>query len=266
MVASAPVEELDDEAPESGTFITALARGLSVMRAFTSQSQHLTLADVARIVNLPRASVRRCLLTLQALGYVESRDRYFSLSPRVLTIAQAYLTSSVLPRVSQSFLERLSEQIGESCSISILNGQDVIYVARSARKRMASLHREVGTQLPAHCTSMGRVLLAALPEAELQAFLEQVTLTRYTPSTVTSPSKLAAVIKRVAKDGFCVVDEELEVNLRAIAVPVRNASGAVVGAINVSTQAARTSRQTMLDVYLPQMLQTAAELRPLLVN
>src|ERR1700742_5364643 len=110
MVASAPLEELDDEAPESGTFITALARGLSVMRAFTSQSQHLTLADVARIVNLPRASVRRCLLTLQALGYVESRDRYFSLSPRVLTIAQAYLTSSVLPRVSQSFLERLSEQ------------------------------------------------------------------------------------------------------------------------------------------------------------
>ncbi len=265
-VSSAPIGEQDEEGPESGTFITALARGLSVMRAFTSQSQHLTLADVARIVNLPRASVRRCLLTLQTLGYVESRDRYFSLSPRVLTIAQAYLTSSVLPRVSQSFLERLSEQIGESCSISILNGEDVIYVARSARKRMASLHREVGTQLPAHCTSMGRVLLAALSEGELQAFFEQVTLTKYTPSTITSLSKLATVIKRVAKDGYCIVDEELEVNLRAIAVPVRNAAGAVVGAINVSTQAGRTSRQTLVDTYLPQMLQTAAELRPLLVN
>lgn len=256
----------EDETGESGTFVVALARGLSVMRAFTSQNQHLTLSDVSKIVGLPRATVRRCLLTLQSLGYVDSRDRYFSLSPKVLTIAQAYLTSSVLPRVSQSFLERLSAQIGASCSVSILHGQEVIYVARSARKRMASLHREVGTQLPAHCTSMGRVLLAALSERELEAFFADATLTRYTPATVTSPSKLMAILKKVAKDGHCIVDEELEVNLRAIAVPVRNAAGAVVGALNVSTQSSQTSRADLLERFLPPMQQMAAELRPLLVS
>ncbi len=236
------------------------------MRAFTSQDQHLTLSDVSRIVSLPRATVRRCLLTLQTLRYVESKDRYFSLSPQVLTIAQAYLTSSVLPRVSQNFIERLSEQIGESCSVSILHGHDVIYVARSARKRMASLHREVGTQLPAHCTSMGRVLLAALPGPELDTFLAEAKLTRYTPSTVTSPVKLATILKRVEKDGYCIVDEELEVNLRAIAVPIRNAASLVVGALNVSTRANQTSRATMIETFLPPMLQMAAELRPLLVS
>ncbi|WP_158914787.1 IclR family transcriptional regulator C-terminal domain-containing protein [Caulobacter sp. S45] len=260
------LESHDEETAESGNFVIALARGLSVMRAFTSQSQHLTLSDVSRIVDLPRATVRRCLLTLQTLGYVESKDRYFSLSPSVLTIAQAYLTSSALPRVSQSFLERLSEQIGESCSISILHGQEVIYVARSARKRMASLHREVGTQLPAHCTSMGRVLLAALSESELERFFAKATLTRFTPATITSPAKLTTVLKRVSKEGYCIVDEELEGNLRAIAVPVRNAAGAIVGAMNVSTQASQTSRARMVEVFLPPMLQAAAELRPLLVS
>ena len=264
--AAQPAAVQDDDAAESGTFVVALARGLSVMRAFTSQNQHLTLSDVSRIVALPRATVRRCLLTLQTLGYVESKARYFSLSPKVLTIAQAYLTSSVLPRVSQGFLERLSAQIGESCSMSILHGQEVIYVARSARKRMASLHREVGTQLPAHCTSMGRVLLAALSEPELEAFLAEATLTRYTPLTVTSPSKLMTILRKVAKEGYCIVDEELEVNLRAIAVPVRNAAGAVVGALNVSTQAGQTSRAQMLERFLPPMSQMAAELRPLLVS
>jgi IclR family transcriptional regulator, pca regulon regulatory protein len=262
---SAPVAQ-EDEAGESGTFVVALARGLAVMRAFTSQNQHLTLSDVSKIVKLPRATVRRCLLTLQALGYVDSRDRYFSLSPKVLTIAQAYLTSSVLPRVSQNFLERLSAEIGVSCSVSILHGQDVIYVARSARKRMASLHREVGTQLPAHCTSMGRVLLAALSEPELESFFAEVKLTRYTPATVTSPSKLMTILKKVAKDGYCIVDGELEVNLRAIAVPIRNAAGSVVGALNVSTQASRTTRAELVDQFLPVMLQTVAELRPLLVS
>ena len=263
----APVAAItEEEVGESGTFVVALARGLTVMRAFTSQSQHLTLSDVSKIVKLPRATVRRCLLTLQALGYVESRERYFSLSPKVLTIAQGYLTSSVLPRVSQSFLERLSSQIGESCSISILHGQEVIYVARSARKRMSSLHREVGTQLPAHCTSMGRVLLASLSERELEAFFAEAALTRYTPATVTSASKLATMLKKVAKDGYCIVDEELEVNLRAIAVPVRNAAGAVVGALNVSTQASRTSRGDLVERFMPAMLQMVAELRPLLVS
>jgi IclR family pca regulon transcriptional regulator len=259
------VEAGRDGTADSGTFVIALARGLSVMRAFTAQSQHLTLADVAKIVGLPRATTRRCLLTLQALGYVEVKERYFSLSPMVLTIARAYLSSSVLPRVSQGFLERLSEEIGESCSVSILHGAEVIYVARSARKRMASLHREVGAHLPAHCTSMGRVLLAALKDAELDQFLKKATLIKYTSSTITDPARLRTVLRKVAREGYCIVEQELETNLRGIAVPVTNADGTVVAAINVSTQT-QAGREQMIEKYLPPMLKIAAELRPLLVG
>lgn len=255
-----------DDGEGSKTFITALARGLDVIKAFTSQEQHLTLSDISRIVDLPRATTRRCLMTLQTLGYVESNGRYFSLAPMVLTIARAYLTSSVLPRVAQPFLEKLSDQLGESCSLSVLNDTDTIYVARSARKRMASLHREVGFHLPAHCTSMGRVLLAAASEAQLEAFFKKATLTRFTPHTVVDPEKLRAILKEVERDGYCIVEQELEIGLRAIAVPVRNVAGVVVGAINVSAQAGHATRAKMTKELLPMMLQTAADMRSLLVS
>ena len=140
---------------------------------------------MARIVSLPRATVRRCLLTLEKLGYVESSGRFFSLSPQVLTLAQAYLSSSPLPRVAQSFLERVSDTLGESCSLSILHKDEVIYIARSTRKRIGSLHRDVGSHLPAHCTSMGRVLLAALSDKELDAFLATAKLESHTRYTIT---------------------------------------------------------------------------------
>src|SRR3954463_2602805 len=176
------------EAPaveDNRSYVTALARGLSVMKAFDEQHAQLTLSDVARIVGLPRASARRALLTLEMLGYVTSNGRLFSLSPQVLTLARAYLASSPVPRVAQGFLETVSEALCESCSLSILHGEEAIYIARSTRKRIASLHRDVGAHLPAHCTSMGRVLLAALGEAELDAFLTRATLNSFTPYTVT---------------------------------------------------------------------------------
>src|SRR5215472_5277296 len=163
--------------------ITALARGLAVIRAFAGQDEQMTLADLAKVVGLPRATVRRCLLTLEALGYVEARGRLFHLAPQVLTLAQAYLSSSLLPRVALPFLERMSEELGESCSVSVLHDDQVIYVARSTRKRLASLHRDVGTRLPAYCTSMGRVLLANLSEGELDRYLKRSKrepLTRFT--------------------------------------------------------------------------------------
>jgi IclR family pca regulon transcriptional regulator len=254
----------DDAADNGGNFVSALARGLAVIKAFTQQNQHLTLSEVARIVNLTRATTRRSLMTLEALGYVDRRDRHFSLSPMVLTIAQAYLTSSVLPRIAQAFLERLSEQLNESCSVSILYRTDVIYVARSARKRMASLHREVGSRLPAYPTSMGRVLLAALSESELRDYFDQVSLTALTPNTVTSPTRLKAILKQVAKDGYCYAEGELEANLRGVAVPLRNAAGAVVGALHISSM--QTTRTRMLKEFLPALLQAAAEIRPLLIS
>jgi IclR family pca regulon transcriptional regulator len=219
---------------KSRAYVTALARGLSVMKAFNEQHASLTLSDVARIVGLPRASARRALLTLQSLGYVESNGRMFSLSPQVLTLARAYLASSPVPRVAQGFLENLSEGLGESCSLSILHGDEVIYIARSTRKRIGSLHRDVGAHLPAHCTSMGRVLLAALPDAQLSAFITATNLNSFTPYTTIDKDELGDIMQKVRRNGYSLVDQELEIELRSIAVPVHNAGGRVIAAMNVS--------------------------------
>jgi IclR family transcriptional regulator, pca regulon regulatory protein len=266
LAAADPRAPSPAEVEERGTYVTALARGLAVMRAFTAQEQRLTLADIARLVDLPRATVRRVLLTLHALGYVDVSGRYFSLSPQVLTIAQAYLSSSALPRVAQPFLERLSETLGQSCSVSILNRHEVIYVARSARRRMASLHRDVGTHLPAYCTSMGRVLLAALPDKALTTFLAEAELTAFTPYTVVVRNELRDLILKVRRDGYSIVDQELELGLRSIAVPLCNASGRVVAALNVGTQAGATTRKQLMSIHLPALRSAAADLRPLLMG
>lgn len=247
-------------------YVKSLARGLAVMRAFREQSDRLTLADVSRITGLSRASVRRSLLTLQALGYAQSNGRYFSLSPQVLTLAQAYLSSSPVPRVAQSFLERVSEQLGKSCSLSILHHDEVIYIARSARKRLGSLHRDVGTHLPAHCTSMGRVLLAALSEKELDAFLAKTVLESFTRYTIVDKEELRAVLDKVRRSNYCLVDEELEIDLRTLAIPIHNASGRVIAAMNVGARASQTSGPQMLDDFLPVMRDAAANMRPLLVG
>ncbi len=247
-------------------YVTALARGLAVMRAFSDQAQRLTLSEVARIVDLPRASVRRALFTLEKLGYVEADGRFFSLAPQVLTLAQAYLSSSPMPRVAQSFLERVSESLGQSCSLSILHEHEVIYIARSTRKRIGSLNRDVGTHLPAHCTSMGRVLLAALPEPERDHFLATATLTPYTRLTITDRKELGQAIEKAGRAGYCLVDQELEIDLRSIAIPIRNASGRVIAALNVGARASETSKKEMLDLFLPVLREAAVHMRPLLIG
>ena len=255
-----------EDASGSRSYVTALARGLAVLRAFDEQNAQLTLSDVARIVDLPRASARRALLTLQALGYVESNGRGFSLSPQVLTLARAYLASSPVPRVAQGFIENVSETLGESCSLSVLHDDEVIYIARSTRKRIGSLHRDVGAHLPAHCTSMGRVLLAALPDTEREAFLARVNLEAFTPYTVTDRKELNALLERTRRNGYCLVDQELEIDLRSIAVPVRNASGRVIAAMNVSAQASRTPRKMLSEKFLPALRDAAMKMRPLLIG
>ena len=246
--------------------MTALARGLSVLKAFDDQHARLTLSDVARIVGLPRASARRALLTLQSLGYVEGNGRMFTLSPQVLTLARAYLASSPVPRVAQGFLENVSEALGESCSLSILHGDEVIYIARSTRKRIGSLHRDVGAHLPAHCTSMGRVLLAALPDADLDGFIADAKLQSFTPYTVVDKDELRALIQKVRRNGYSLVDQELEIELRSIAVPIHNAGGRVIAAMNVSAQASRTPKKQMVDRFLPALRDAAMKMRPLLIG
>jgi len=252
-------------AEDSRAYVTALARGLSVMKAFDEQHAQLTLSDVARIVGLPRASARRALLTLESLGYVTSNGRMFSLSPQVLTLARAYLASSPVPRVAQGFLENVSEMLGESCSLSILHGDEVIYIARSTRKRICSLHRDVGAHLPAHCTSMGRVLLAALGDGELDGFLARTTLNGFTPYTVTDKNQLREILLKVRRNGYSLVDQELEIDLRSIAVPVQNAGGRVIAGMNVSAQASRTPKKHLTDRFLPALRDAAIKMRPLLI-
>jgi IclR family transcriptional regulator, pca regulon regulatory protein len=251
--------------PRDRNHVAALSRGLKVIRAFTNQDENLTLSDVARIVNLPRATARRSLLTLEDLGYVESDRNFFRVAPQVLVLANAYLTSSSLLRISQPFIERISQQLDQSVSVSILSQGLVVYVARSTKRRVESLHRGVGTQLPAYCTSMGRMLLAYLSEAELAAYLDRAELVKHTSRTVTDPRELAAVIAVVRRQDYCILDQEFELNLRSLSVPLRNASGRVIAAINVSSQSAVTPKRAMLKTYLPTLRLAASEMRALLV-
>ena len=252
--------------PQNRDYVVALARGLAVMSAFTQETQQMTVADVAKRVDLSRAAVRRSLITLQALGYIESDGKYYQIAPKVLTLAQAYLLTSPLPRVSQPFLERASETLHESCTISILQGHDVIYVARSRRKRVSALLRDVGAHLPAYCTSMGRVLLAALPDRDLDGLLSGVKFVQHTPFTVVGATKLKRIIKTVREQEFCISDQEFEFDLRTIAVPVRNASGRTIAALTATTRASETPERRLLEEFLPVLREIAAEMRPLLIG
>jgi IclR family pca regulon transcriptional regulator len=247
-------------------YIAALARGLSVMRAFSSQGRELTLAEISKLVDLPRATVRRCLITLHALGYIGTTGKYFRLTSQVLTLSQAYFSSNPLPNVAQPYTEQVSKTIGASCSVSVLVGDEVIYIARSSRKRSASVHRELGTNLPAYCTSMGRVLLANLSKQELDAYLKRVELIKYNNKTVVDEGQLRAILEDVRQDEYCVIDGELESGLRAIAVPVRNMSGTIVAAAHISTEAERTTIKQLQNDFLPVLRQAVSQMRRSLVG
>lgn len=247
-------------------FMTSLARGLTVIRAFTGANPQLTIAEVAKISGLPRAAARRCLHTLERLGYVGSDGRRFSLRPRILALGYAFLSSAPLSETLQPVLERVSERVHESCSAAALDDDEIVYIARAATHRIMSVTLNVGSRLPAYCTSMGRVLLSQLPRAELDDFLGRVRLKPYTEKTVTSRDALRRVLEQVRERGYALVDQELELGLRSIAVPVRGASGAVVAAMNVSTQAARVGRREMEGRFLPALQQGAGEVGQLFVH
>jgi IclR family pca regulon transcriptional regulator len=222
-------------------FVQSLERGLAVIRAFSAEEPQMTLSDVARRTGLTRAAARRFLLTLVDLHYVHTDGRVFWLSPRVLELGHAYLSSLSLPEVAEPHMERLVAGVRESCSISVLDEGDVIYVARVPVSRIMTVSINVGTRLPAVRTSMGRVLLAA------------------TDFTADDP-ELVAKLQRVRRDGYALVDQELEEGLRSIAVPVRDGSGDVVAAMNLSTHAARRSVASMRSDLLPALRETAARI------
>lgn len=235
-------------------FVQSLDRGLAVIRALNVPGRGQTLSDVARDTGLPRAAVRRFLLTLEALGYVRCSDRRFALTPRVLELGYAYLSSLSLPEIAQPHLRDLVGRVNESCSMSVLDGSDVVYVAREPTRRIMTVAISIGTRFPAHVTSMGRVLLAELPGDELPARLDAVSLSPLTSRTVTDRRVLERELARVRRQGWALVDQELEDGLRSIAAPVRDVAGRTLAAVNVSTHASRTTLEALRGQLLPHLL------------
>lgn len=261
---SEPAAKLDQFSGDPN-FMTSLARGLLVIQAFSQQSLHLSISRLSKRTGLSRASVRRCLHTLSKLGFAGSDDgRNFYLLPRVLALGHSYLSSVPLATVAQPVLERLSQILHESCSIALLDGIDIIYVARANVTRIMAIDLGVGTRLPAFCTSIGRVLLANLPPTEMEALLSRVEFTRYTDRTLTSVEQLRHVLLSVRRDGYAIVDQELEVGLRSMAVPVQNHMGRVIAAINAGAHGQCVSVQDMRTRFLPYLRAAAQELCPLL--
>jgi IclR family pca regulon transcriptional regulator len=247
-----------DIAPPRPDFVQSLERGLAVIRAFDETHPELTLSDVARATGLTRAAARRFLHTLVELGYMRTDGRLFALTPRVLQLGYSYLSSLTLPQFAEPHMEKLVEEVHESCSMSILDGEDIVYVARVATKRIMRVAINVGTRFPAYATSMGRVLLAAQPEDWRRTYLRTAHFEALTPWTETDPAKLASLLAKVAKEGCALVDQELEQGLRSLAVPLRDKEGTVVAALNLSAPSARGNSDLIRKSLLPPLRATAA--------
>lgn len=251
---------MDDQILKPGDrdYVGALASGLEVLQAFDAEHPRMTLSEVAARTDMDRAKARRFLLTLHALGFVKRSGRQFELTPRVLQLGYAYQASNQYRAVIQQYLEDITAELGESSSLAVLDGDDVVYVVRSsARHRLMAITLSVGTRLPAAYTSMGRVLLAQLPEAELEAFLAQVKLEAFTAFSITDANALRQDLAKVREQGYSIVDQELDSGLRSVAVPVFAGNGELLGAINISTNAARVDMDTLMGVYLPRLQQAA---------
>lgn len=245
-------------------FMAGLGKGLAVIECFDNAHKRLTVAEAAERVGLSRAAARRCLLTLVRLGYAAFDGKFFRLTPRVMRLGYAYLSSTLMPQLVQPFLEQLSSQIQESSSASILDGDDIVYIARAATKRIMSIGLNVGTRLPAFCTSMGRVMLASLPPEDVRARLAASERRKLTPATVTAVDSLMAALAKVRTHGYSVIDQELEQGLVSIAVPILDDSGRTVAAINIGTQSARFPAAVLAERFLPRLREIQLAIRPLL--
>jgi IclR family pca regulon transcriptional regulator len=242
-------------------FMTSLARGLIVIQAFTQQSPQMTISQLSVKTGLSRAAVRRCLYTLTKLGFAGAEDgSRYSLRPRMLTLSHTYTTSNTLATAAQPILERMSASLHESFSVATLDGEDIVYIARTQVSRVMAVDLHIGSRLPAYCTSMGRVLLAYLPTEQLEQYLSKATLTPHTTRTITTVEKLRLALRNVRRNGYALVDQEYEVGLRSLAVPVYAASGRVVATLNLSGNAPRLSVLEMQSRYLSHLRNAANEL------
>lgn len=250
----------DDEHANSTDFVRALGKGLTVMEAFDGNAPSMTLSEVARKVGLPRGTARRLLLTLVDLGYAGFDGKLFTLRPRVLKLGFAYLYSQNLWQLAQPLMVDLVEKVHESCSIAVLDGADIVYVARvPTSARIMSINLGLGTRLPAWATSMGRVLLSGLQIEELEVLWQAAApIPAYTSKTVCEKTELLREIDVVRRQGWAMVDQELEIGLRSLAVGITDANNHIVGALNIGTHASRWPMQKLLQEVLPELKQTAA--------
>ncbi len=232
-------------------FVLSLARGLRVIEAFDGHPQGLSIADIARSTELSRAAVRRLLITLELLGYIESNGRKYRLRHRALRLGMSYLSSSSLATASQPAVQKITDDLGESSSVCVLDGDEVLCVAGAVRRGLKSLDVSTGRRLPVHCTAAGRVLLAALPEGQSAAQLERIDLKALTAKTVVSRESLVRDIRRVREQGFSIIDEELEAGIRALAVPIVSKEGRVAGSLGVGALASRVSLGDLQSRFLP---------------
>ncbi len=259
-----PASALDVYAGDPN-FMTSLARGLIVIQAFTQQTPQMTISQLSLKTGLSRAAVRRCLYTLTKLGFAGAEDgTRYGLRPRMLTLSNTYTASNALATSAQPILERMSAAFHESFSVATLDGDDIVYIARTTVSRVMAVDLHIGSRLPAYCTSMGRVLLAYLPPEQLEKYLARVVLTPHTTRTVTTVDKLAMLLRNTRRNGYALCDQEYEVGLRSLAVPVFAPSGRVVATLNLSGSAPRMPVYDMQTKFLPHLRNAASELGALL--
>ncbi len=243
-------------------FLEALARGLRIIQTFGQDRRQLSLSDIAKLVELPRASVRRTLHTLIHLGFAETDGRMFRLTPKVLTLAGAYLLSNPISNILQPALERLSADINEACSAAVIDGDEVVMIAHASPPRVLQFGGQIGLRLPAVSSSLGRIQLASLDDAQLEAFMARSVPKPLTPHTVTNKDALRRAIRKARDDGFSLVDQEVEIGFRSISVALRRLDGKAIGALNVGIHSERGTPELMHDVFLPKLRALASEMQP----
>ncbi|PHN04561.1 IclR family transcriptional regulator domain-containing protein [Flavilitoribacter nigricans] len=243
---------------KSSDYVQSLEKGLNILRVFDREHPRLTLSEVAELTGLTRASARRFLLTFAHLNYMDFDGKYFSLNSKILDLGYNYLSTLSLPEVAAPVMKNLSQEVNESCSISVLEGTDIQYIAREQTSRIMTITLGIGTRLPAHITSMGRILLASLPPEELSARLAKFEYGSLTEHTIHTREALEAELHKVKRQGWCLVDQELESGLRSIAAPIRGKELRVIAAMNISAHASRVTRNRLIEIHLPQLLRAAA--------
>lgn len=249
---------------KSTDFIGSLAKGFVVLEAFSAERPRMSVSEAAEATCLDRAAARRCLLTLTELGYAQYDGKYFSLTPKILRLGVSAQSSMQLANLVQPWLDQLSGKIGESVSVAILDGNEITYLARASQQRVMSIGLMPGSRLPAHCTSLGRVLLSELNSSQVREIIRNSDLSPRTIHSLSNPDQILEEIARVQQQGYALVDQEIEIGLRSLAVPLANGAGQVQAALNVGVSAAQVSARTLVTEHLPEMRQVQEGVRNLL--